>query len=349
MAHQMRSLRFLAVPVLIALGAPAMADPSAIRGLNTWLLGSLPQTLGLVSELGVSTVRVDLPWEQAEPARGQFDWRKVDQVVAAARSANIQVLFTLRSISSWGTIRKADRNDLYHHATHPKSMADWQQFVTSLAGRYRGQGIHYEIENEVNSDFWSGSLADYLDLLKASYALIKATDPQALVLHSAMACGVTFNPKTPSARQKLAAHHDDWLRPILATGAFDVINVHDYYFPLGPEVNGWNFESYLDRTLTLVQEAGIHDKPVWITELGYIGRPVTTNGRADDATPDQQATRLTEAYRQAAARGVERAFWLFLRDAPNAGYFGPMGLRGADDVPHPAWRAYQAIGGPQGL
>jgi hypothetical protein len=52
---------------------------------------------------------------------------------------------------------------------------------------------------------------------------------------------------------------------------------------------------------------------------------VTTNGRTDDGSADQQAARLIEAYREAAARGVERAFWLFLRDAPDAGYFGPMG------------------------
>jgi hypothetical protein len=227
----MRSIRLLAVSALIALGSPAVADPAAIKGLNSWLLGSLPQNLALVSELGVSTVRVNLPWEQAAPASGRLDWQKVDQVVAAAGSANIQVLFTLSSISSWGTVRTADLKDLYHHASHPISMADWQQFVTNLAGRYRGQGIHYEIENEVNSDFWAGSLADYLDLLTSSYRSIKAADPQARVLHSAMACGVVFNPQTPSARQQLVAHHDDWLKPILATGAFDVINVHDYYFP----------------------------------------------------------------------------------------------------------------------
>jgi hypothetical protein len=33
-------------------------------------------------------------------------------------------------------------------------------------------------------------------------------------------------------------------------------------------VNGWTFESYLDRTIALMQAAGIRDKPIWITELG---------------------------------------------------------------------------------
>ena len=150
-----RSRPLLHCLVLFALGWPALAEPVSIKGLNSWVLASLPDNLQQVRDLGVSTVRVDLPWEQVEPMPNQFDWQKVDRVIEAAHAGNIQVLFTLRSISSWGTAVKADPKDLYHHASHPKSMADWERFVRSLAQRYKGQGVHYEIENEVNTDFWS--------------------------------------------------------------------------------------------------------------------------------------------------------------------------------------------------
>jgi hypothetical protein len=339
-----RSRRLIQVLIGIALVSPAHADTAAIKGLNTWLLGSLPVNIQQVLDLGVSIVRIDLPWAQVEPTPNQFDWEKVDRAVGAAHTARIQILFTLRSISTWATTVKADRQDLYHHASRPKSMADWERFVQNLSRRYSGHGVHYEFENEVNSNCWSGSLADYLELLTSSYRVIKAEDPTARVLASAMACGVIFNLQTLSARQRFIARHDDWLRPILATRAFDVVNVHDYYFPVGLEVNQWTFRSYLEHTMALMEEAGIRDKPIWITELGYVSEPVLTNGRTDDGSAERQASWLSEAYHQAAALGVERAFWLFLRDAPNAGYFGPMGLRDRSNAPRPAWYIYKQVG-----
>jgi hypothetical protein len=63
-------------------------------------------------------------------------------------------------------------------------------------------GVHYETENEVNSNFWAGSLTDYLRLLETSHRAIKAVDPDARVLPSAMACGVIFNPKTQVASER---------------------------------------------------------------------------------------------------------------------------------------------------
>jgi cellulase (glycosyl hydrolase family 5) len=340
----LRALRPALIVVLTSLALAARAEQAALKGLNTWLLGALPANLQEVRNLGVAIVRVELPWEQVEAAPDQFDWRRVDKVVEAAHAGKMQVLFTLRSISSWATTVEADRKDLYHHASRPKAMADWERFVSSLARRYKGQDVHYEIENEVNSNFWAGSLSDYLELLEASYRAVKAEDPQARVLASAMACGVVFNPGTPAAQERLRARHDEWLRPILATKAYDVVNVHDYYFPGGPEVNGWTFQSYLAHTIELMGEAGVKDRPIWITELGYVSKPISTGGRTDDGSLEKQAAWLAEAYRLAAGLGVERAFWLFLHDAPDTGYFGPMGLLDSKNAPRPAWHAYEAIG-----
>ena len=155
-----------------------------------------------------------------------------------------------------------------------------------------------------------------------------------------MACGVIFNPKSPEGRSRLQAQGDDWLKPILATGAFDVVNVHDYYVPGSPEINGWTFESYLQHVRNLAAESGAGPKPVWITETGYVSEPIVTNGRRDEASPEAQAIRLAAAYRAARATNVERMFWLFLRDAPATGYFGSMGLAEKSGQRRPAWQAF---------
>jgi len=332
--------------VILVMGGLAIclrAQDNNPKGLNVWTLRSLPDNLKYVQDLGVNIIRVEVPWEQVEPNPNQFDWTKVDSVVETARANHIQVLFTLRSVSSWGTKVQAQPQDLLHHASLPKSMADWERFARSLVARFKGQGVSYEIENEVNANFWAGSREDYLELLQASYRVIKSEDPEARVLSSAMACGILFDQKTPMAQGRFRESSDEWLRPILATHAFDVVSVHDYYFPSGPPVNGWTFSSYLRHTAALMEQAGVKGRPIWITETGYLSRPVRAGSRIDGGSPDKQAAWLTEAYRQAKEFGVERTFWLFLRDTGNPGYFDAMGLMDVQNAPRPAWRAYQSI------
>ncbi len=336
------SNRLLAALILVGSATSLPAQEDSSKGLNTWLLGSLPRNVKNVRDLGAGIVRIDLPWEQIESAPNEFDWSKIDLVVESARKNRIQVLFTLRSISSWATKVQARPEDLYHHASLPKSMADWEQFTRSLAARYKSRGVSYEIENEVNSNFWTGSLADYLELLKASYRAIKPEDPDTRVLASAMACGIRFDQRTRRAQERFRERSDEWPRSILATRAFDVVSVHDYYFPSGPPVNGWTFSSYLNHTAELMEQAGVKNRPIWITETGYPSRPVRAGGRIDEGSPNKQATWLTQAYRQAKEFGVEHTFWLFLRDAQN-GYFGAMGLMDGQNNPRPAWQAYKNI------
>ena len=58
----------------------------------------------------------------------------------------------------------------------------------------------------------------------------------------------------------------------------------------------------------------------------------------DNGSPEKQAEWLTEAYQQAFEFGVERIYWLLLRDRKEP-YFGSMGLADAKGNPRPAWNA----------
>jgi hypothetical protein len=343
------SARSCVVCTLVALmplgtGGSLFGQERQGKGLNTWLLRSFLEDLDAARELGIGCVRIELPWELVQPNRDEFDWARTDAVVEAARANQIQVLFTLRSVSSWGTRVQARRADLYHHASSPRAMPDWERFVGSLASRYKGRAVDYEIENEVNVSFWDGSREDYLELLRTSYQVIKARDPGARVLCSAMACGVVFDLRTPRAQESFRQRSDAWLRPILATQAFDVVSVHDYYFPSQITANGWTFSSYLKHVTDLMMAAEVGARPVWMTEAGYVSRPTRAGDRTDDGSPQKQALWLAQAYEQARTAGVERIFWLFLRDSAKAGYFGPMGLMDAQGARRPAWTALTNVG-----
>jgi hypothetical protein len=82
----------------------------------------------------------------------------------------------------------------------------------------------------------------------------------------------------------------------------------------------------------------VGDRPLWITETGYVSAPTEIAGRKDNGSYEKQAKWLGEAYRQAFEFGVERIYWLLLRDRKEP-YFGLMGLADAKGNSRSAWDA----------
>jgi hypothetical protein len=315
---------------------PAQKKPPDQRlGINPWEMQSFLSDIPGYVGTSVGSIRIDLPWQQVQPKAGVFDWEALDSVVRTARANGMDVLITLRAISSWGTKVPASPKDPYKGASLPLDMSSWETFVLAMADRYRGGGVAYEIENEPNSPFWGGTMDDYLTLLKATFAAITRSDPRATVVSGALACHTAFDYPDSATTDKQNQSFDAWQNAILATHAFNTIGVHDYYFP-DRAVNGWTFITYLNHVADLARAAGCDKCPIWITETGYVSRPQKTGMRTDAGSPQDQARWAAEAFRQAFAHMVERVYWLFLKDHPNTGYFASMGLTDVRGTPRPA-------------
>ncbi len=307
-------------------------------GLNM-TLRTFGEEMRYIQELGVGTIRVPLQWQFVKIRPGEYDWSTLDRLLGVAQAKQIEVLFTLRTTFREATKKHKPQKDAIRISSPSMDRKEWVHFVESLANRYRGKGVSYEIENEVNGEaFWKGTLEEYLELLKTGFDVIKKADPQAKVLPSAMGCGIVRNFQSELARQEGWKWHDSWLQPILSTKKFDVVNVHDYHFPSDITANGLTFRSYLEHIHDLMKKSGLGDRPIWITETGYVSSPADASGRMDNGSHEKQAKWLTEAYQQAFEFGVERIFWLILRDR-NEPYFGSMGLADAKGNPRPAWNA----------
>ncbi len=293
-----------------------------------------------IEELGVGTIRVPLQWQLVKIRPGEYDWSTVDRLLKVAQTKQIEVLFNICTTFRVET-QKHKYKGIPTQTEHPSiDKKEWVHFVETLANRYRGQGVNYEIENEVNEEaIWKGTLEQYLELLKAGYDVIKKADPIAKVLPSAMRCGILRNFQSGWVGQKAWKWHDGWLQPILSTKKFDVVNVHNYYFPSDIIANGLTFRSYLEHIHDLMKESGLGDRPIWITETGFVSLLTDANGRMDNGSYEKQAAWLTEAYQQAFELGVERIYWLLLRDRKEP-YFGSMGLANAKGDPRPAWNAF---------
>jgi hypothetical protein len=334
---------FITVMALLStLAGNAQAQESRRLGLNT-TLRTLGEEIKYIQELGVSRIRVPLQWQLVKIRPGEYDWSTIDRLLKTAREKQIEILFNIRTIFREETKKNKVQKGATKIKPSPVDKKEWLHFVEALANRYRGQGVNYEIENEVNGEtFWKGTLGDYLELLEAGYDVIKKADPKAKVLPSAMGCGITQKVQLVEARSEAWKWHDNWLLPILSTKKFDVVNVHNYYFPSDIVANGLTFRSYLDHIHELIKKSGLGDRPLWITETGYVSAPKETAGRMDHGSYERQTQWLKEAYQQAAEFGVERIYWLLLRDR-NEPYFGSMGLADAKGNTRPGWDALKQL------
>ena len=320
------------------------AQGTSRLGLNT-TLRTFGEEIKYIQELGVSTIRVPLQWQLVRIRPGEYDWSTIDRLVKATQTKQIEVLFTIRTTFREETKKPKPKKGAIPQISPPSvDREHWVHFVETLANRYRGQGVNYEIENEVNGEaFWKGTSEEYLELLKAGYDVIKKADPQAKVLPSAMGCGIVRNFQLELERQEAWKWHDSWLQPIFSTKKFDVVNIHNYYFPSDIVANGLTFRSYLEHIQDLMKKSGLGDRPIWITETGFVSLPVDASGRMDYGSPEKQAQWLKEAYQQAFELGVERIYWLLLRDRKEP-YFGSMGLADAKGNPRPVWNALYQLG-----
>jgi polysaccharide biosynthesis protein PslG len=338
----MRMNTFLIGTMLLScmLAFNAHAEGARRLGINT-TFATFREEIKFIEELGVGTIRVPLRWQLVKIRPGEYDWSTVDRLLKVAQTKQIDVLFTIRTIFREETQKNRSRRGVVQIDPPSMDMKEWIHFVETLANRYRGQGVNYEIENEVNGGaFWKGTPEEYLELLKAGYDVIKKADPNAKVLPSAMGCGILQNFQSGWVGEKAWKWHDGWLKPILSTKKFDVVNVHNYYFPSDITANGLTFRSYLEHIHDLMKESGLGDRPIWITETGFVSLPADASGRMDHGSYEKQAAWLTEAYHQAFELGVERIYWLLLRDRKEA-YFGSMGLADAKGDARPSWNAFR--------
>ena len=245
--------------------------------------------LGSIRPAGVS-------WGALEPVKGQYDWHSLDTWVEETQRHHVQLDYVFVNVPRWASTRP-DEPCIGKKlgCAAPPNMADWEEFVTTLAKRYKGKITSYELWNEPNaSGFWTGTPKEMAGLAAPAYGIIKSIDPAAIVT----------TPAASSTGWPLS--HDAWLNEYLQAGGgeyADVIAWHGYAGrndrpALPPEALAQQIQA-LRAVLARHQLAG---KPIWNTEGGW--------GR-DAQLPDEteQAAFLVKWYLINFTNGVARAYW----------------------------------------
>jgi len=330
-----RAGRALSALALLAAALPAAASSYSPYGINVHAPAGadLDRTLDAVEAAGIGWIRVDLVWAAVELEPAVRDWRVYDAIANRAAERGISVLATIAYTPAWAT----DGPPL---AGVPRDPAQWADFCSRAAGRYRGRIAAWEVWNEPNLDkFWAGSRHEYLDVvLRPCADAIHAADPAARVgapglahvnegdadwyrwLHVALAGAAD--------RLDFVSHH-----AYDGDGARDVTEKLDDSTPFRDDPVLWDaFPPSLREVLEYVGWSG----PVWLTETGWASDRVG-EGRQRDHLRDL----LRRWYTGDPARSwIDKTFVYELRDDPRPG-IPRWGLLAADGREKPAYGGYR--------
>ncbi len=322
----MRALRSLLVAALLATAAAPAPVLAQSQTPGPALAGDDQPRLGIhVHELDATRARPaafgavrlwdsGTAWRRLEPRPGAWDFERLDARVALAAARGQRLLLTLGSTPEWASSRPQERCSYgLGCAAPPARLSDWQHYVDTVSRRYRGRIECYEIWNEVRFQqgedpadpggppmFYSGTLAQLLELSREAARIIRRNDPAACLLSP------SFHNASPNWVRNLERYLADGGR-----GLIDGISFHFY---------GRTPEETLGavRAVRRVMAAqGLADRPLWNTEFGF-DRPrfVATDGAGADAgaaPADRTVARLAALVARsvvlAASENVARHYW----------------------------------------
>jgi hypothetical protein len=336
-------MKRVALMVVCGLALADAAIGHELFGMHLQNNRAFEQEFVAMERLGVTWVRREIPWSHVEPREGHFDWSFWDQLIESASRHHLKLLITVRALSPWGSSQLPPNfNDRggYKTVYPPKDLRQYATFITALVGHYRGRGVSWQIENEVDAKaFWGGTRDDYLALLKTAYDAAHRADSAAVVLPAGL---TSLWPHADAIEMRLERHHE-WFDAILDTHAYDALDLHNYSLPESdPAWHTWgiSFEQYIDAYQGWMRAKHVN-VPLWITEAGINSAPIAIGSGRYTFTPEQQARDLESIYRSANARGIAHVFWLKLYDTQEPPYT-TIGVS-ADREPKPSASVYRRL------
>ncbi|MGA8489249.1 MAG: hypothetical protein WB711_02435 [Terriglobales bacterium] len=264
-----------------------------------------PEPWPTVPIVGIRLWNTGTRWLDLNPADGVYDWTQLDKWLAAAGQHGNNVLYTFADVPRWASSDPDDKvclqvpgscdppNDLNPDGSGTDQ--HWKDFVTALvqhnANSTTGHINHWEMWNEPHNNFyWNGTNAQLVRMVGDAYAIIKAYDPNALVL-------------SPSVGWQ-SGEPMQWFSGYIAAGGakyIDRISCHGYakngsqYGP--PE----NVAKFIVPFRASLKALGLDGVPIWDTEANW-GNDLVTD-------PDMQAAWVARFVIFHATNHIRRLFW----------------------------------------
>ncbi len=296
------------------------------------------------AELGVGWERILFYWNEIQPA-GPGDWNTLhvhEEWLAEARANGRQVLGLLKNTPQWATdgqFASGVPRGLYLPVTDPGNL--WANYVRRVAQYYGPLGVHNwivwnepDIAPNVYGHEFAGTTADYYQLVKVAYQVMKQVDPQAKI-HIG---GMTHWHDPGYLRRFLQVVVND---PEAADNNyfFDVLTYHIYFRPE-------TIPGIVGNAFAVQQQVGISPfKEVWINETN--ARPSMdpqwpVQVQAFNIDLEQQAWYIPQAYALGFYAGANRiGFYKLVDINMNPGDESWGLIRPYDFSKRPAFYAYK--------
>ncbi|MCW2560215.1 MAG: hypothetical protein JWP55_4179 [Mycobacterium sp.] len=293
------------------------------------------KTMDAIRATNVRAVRLLIPWAGVEARQGQLDWSTVDKTVNSAAARQLTVVGVVNSSPMWAVAPGGQ-----YLSGRPASPDVYGDFVAKVASRYQGKIAALEIWNEPNGIQFYTPVPDpagYVDLLKASYAKIKAVDPSIVVLGGSLGSildngGSAISPPNFLTQMYAAG----------AKGYFDALAFHPYHYSTkfgdGVQFEGTPLQQLMVMRNTMVAN-GDGDRKIWSTEYG---EPSSLGG---DAVQSAFVTDMLTKWRELPYTGP--VFIYTTRDGQSGGFnaVDTFGVLRADWTPKPVLQAVQSAAG----
>lgn len=277
------------------------------------------RVLAAVRDLGFTWFKQQVRWEAMEPHRGQRQWLELDELLDAADTQGVHVLFSVVAAPSWARESEADLTV----SGPPADNEDFADYLGALASRYCGQLEAIEVWDEQNLHYNWGNLTlsaeSYVQMLAAASTAIREACPSMWIISGA--------PTPAGSAANLVVDDFVYMQQMLEAGManhVDGIGAHPSGYNVPPHAtwqeactaiqeagnaffNGacdsphhsWSFRSTLEGYRALAVQYGASDKPVVPTEFGWaVGEGYYHHAYAfaNDNSYQEQADWTVQAY-----------------------------------------------------
>jgi hypothetical protein len=286
----------VAATFVLAAAGPAPARAANPIGVHSMLYLNTPPAFmeSMFAEaagMHASAIRLDVAPALIFPSQGDPpDYSGLDQVMTLAQRYHLRVLADLLTIPPW-MAACPDSDPVSRSRCPPASISDYGHMIGQIAAHAEPVIRDWEIWNEPDrAEFFSGTPADYAQMLRAAHDAIKAVDSQANVVLG----GITGTYSTGWLDQVFATPGAD------AIHAFDTANLHERggLDTLGGDVG----------TVRAFFAARGFTGPLWVTEHGYPADPAYQWDPAYHSGADAQSAYLSASVPSLVDAGASEVF-----------------------------------------
>lgn len=236
-------------------------------------------------------------WQRLEPAKDAWDFKRLDTLVALAERRGVEPMLTLGITPRWAASRPNEEFVYgYGGNSPPRDLRDWEDYVRTVAVRYKGRIKYYELWNEPTFDeldkgkgFYAGSARTMVELGRIAYRVIKEVDPGNKLISPG------FTDEGPR------------LDLYLSLGGKDITDVVAHHFyPEKPEL----MPGYIGHVRRVMEKHGLSHLPLWNTETGYwLEAPGEKNSPNWPRNEAELAGYIARVLTLGAVSGLNRFYW----------------------------------------